>query len=198
MGETGGGWNWVLSLLWTGLGILVASRRAHSNECQCLCHNEKPSCASAGGLASRSHPISYGITAFSPFSPGAYKILCIHFKSGISVFLSPVKFLWWDSLGFQSQILWGLLHCWTPRLGSLTWAQNFHSCRITSVVFFFPSLWFVHLLCIRFYFIAIAPLLPSHCIFSFVFEYRVYFLVGSSIFFVNGYSIVVILVVSQE
>ena len=70
-----------------------------------------------------------------------------------------------------------------PDVGSRT----FNSGR-TSLVLFFFSLWITHLAGIRFDFIVIAPLLPSCCNFSFVFEPEVSFFGGFQCPSVDGHS----------
>ena len=50
------------------------------------------------------------------------------------------------------------------------------------MVYLFSSLWVAQPVVMGFDFIVIAPLLPSHCSFSFVFGCEVSFLVGSSVF----------------
>ena len=63
----------------------------------------------------------------------------------------------------------------------------------------FSSLWVSHLAVMGFDFIVIAPLVPSHCGFSFVFGCGVSFLVSSSVFLsMTVWQLAVILVFSQE
>ena len=74
-------------------------------------------------------------------------------------------------------------------------AQSLHNSGRASLVILFSSLWVSHLLGKGFDF----TLLPSSCVFSFVFGRGVSFLVGSSIFLLMvGQQLVAILVHSQE
>ena len=62
----------------------------------------------------------------------------------------------------------------SPFVGSPGWkaccrVQNLHNSGRTSLVLLFSSLWVTHLASMRFDFIAVVPLLPSHCGFFFVF-----------------------------
>ena len=103
----------------------------------------------------------------------------------------PVAFKVWFSRNSSS-------HCRTPRLGSLTGSEP--SLRgWTSVVQVFSSLWVTHPAFMGFDFTVIAPLLQSHCGFSFVFGCGVSFLVSSSVFLsMIVQQLVVILVFLQE
>ena len=61
----------------------------------------------------------------------------------------------------------------SPFVGSPGWkaccrVQNLHNSGRTSLVLLFSSLWVTHLAGMRFDFIAVVPLLPSHCGFFFV------------------------------
>ena len=59
--------------------------------------------------------------------------------------------------------------------------QNLHNSARTSLVLLFSSLWVTHLVGVEFDLIVIAPLLPSHWSFFFVFGCGVSFLVCSSV-----------------
>ena len=74
----------------------------------------------------RSGPDSYEVTAFA-LGPTAYETLCEHYKSGVSIFPSPVQLLQLSPVGLQSQMLCGGLLLLMPdtRLGSLTWSPKF-------------------------------------------------------------------------
>ena len=173
--------------------------------CQCPCPlgEPQPPPASAGDppkLAGRSGSVSCEVTDPSP--PGAW---CAHYfvcaLQERSLCFSPVllkscnqtllAFKVWFS-GDSSSC------CQTPRLGILTWGsesslQWVDSCGIIVLQFVSrpPSgygIWFV-----------IAPLLPSHCGFSFVFGCGVSFLVSSSVFLLmTVQQLAVVLVLSQE
>ena len=104
----------------------------------------------------------------------------------------PLAFKVWFSRSSSS-------HCWTPRLGSLTWGSepslqwvDFCGISVLQYVSHPPAV-------MGFHFIVIAPLLLSHCGFSFVFGHAVSFLVSSSVFLsMIVQQLVVILVLSQE
>ena len=130
---------WVLEptgcWMWPGLGAkMSASRRAHANEYSLILLppvSLSPEWATTGPSPwhlprpiGRYCPVSYEGTVFG-LGPGIHKSLCVSSKSGVSVSLSPVEFLWSRPAGFQSQMLWGLLFpVQTPRLGSLTWGSE--------------------------------------------------------------------------
>ena len=145
-------------------------------------HSQHP--ASAGDppiLAGKSGPVSYEVTGFSPGS------WCAR---------DPVYTL--QEWSFCLPQSCGITHCWPsmpdslgspppiarpPRLGSLIQASELsllweNSCG--TIIFQFvvhpPGMYEI---C---FFITVVPLLPSPCGFFFVFECRVSFLIGSSIF----------------
>ena len=155
---------------------------------QCLCpHSElQPSPASAGDPpipAGRSAPGSYEAIAFFPWVLMNMRC-CVWLPRGefLSFPPSPVEFLQ-TPLAFKARFSGGSSsHCQTPRVASLTWGselsllwENFCGIIIFQFVACPPG-------CMGFDFVTIAPLLPSHCGFFFVFGCRITFLVGSSIF----------------
>ena len=90
-------------------------------------------------------------------------------------------------------------HCQTPRFGSLTWGSEPSLQWVDSVVYMFSSLWVTHPAVMGLDFIVIAPLLPSHCSFSFVFGCGVSFFLSSSVFLsMTVQQLVVFPVFSQE
>ena len=105
----------------------------------------------------------------------------------LSVLWNSCEFLWSNLAGLQSQILWGLfLSLPDPQAGNPDMVLRTLTAVGELMWYYFSSLWVTHLACTGFDFITIALLLPSHCGFFFVFACRVSFLVGSSIFLVNG------------
>ena len=58
--------------------------------------------------ADRSGPGSYQITAFA-LGPGACEVLCVPFKSEVSIYPSPLGLPKLGPAGLQSQMLWGLV-----------------------------------------------------------------------------------------
>ena len=103
--------------------------------------------------------------------PDAHTTLCVPSKSGVSVSPSPVKVLQSYPTRLQSLILWEFflplldpqvgkpdvgLRTFTP-VGGLLWYNCSPVCEST------------HTVDMESHFIVIAPLLPSHCSFSFVF-----------------------------
>ena len=114
-----------------------------------------------------------------PLDPGVHRTLCVPPNSGVSTSPSLWNSCYQTLLAFKARFSGGFSHCQTPKLGTWYGAQDFDSCRRTSVVQLFSSLWVTHLVGMDF--IMIAPLLPSHCGF-FVFGCRVPFLVGPTIF----------------
>ena len=98
--------------------------------CQYLCPCSEPQLppASAGDppiLAARSGPFTYGVTAFFPLGPGAYKSgVC---PPRVEFLFSPVL---WKSYSQIPLALKARLsgdsssRCWTRRLGSLTWGSE--------------------------------------------------------------------------
>ena len=71
--------------------------------------------------------------------------------------------------------------CWSPGWEAWHGAQNHHNSGRTSLVLLFSSLWVTLLAGMGFDFIMIAPLLPFHCGFFFVFGWGLSFLVGSTV-----------------
>lgn len=138
------------------------------------------------------------ITAFS-LGPGTHKLVCMPSKSGVSVSLNPVEFLWSSPTDFQSQRLWGLLFpmpepqtggsymgLWTlTPMGEPLWYN------------YFP-VWVTHLVSMRFECIVNAPLPPSCCGFLFVFGCAASLLVGLSLFGRWPWQLVVTLVFLWE
>ena len=132
-------------------------------------------------LASKSDPICDEVTAYYPDSWCA-RDLMYTLKSGVSV--TPV--LWNScnqiSLTFKGKFIRGSSsHSQTPKLGTLTWARNFHSrwenfggMIIFQLVGNPPGVYGI-------WFYQIVPPPPSHWG-SFVFGCRISFLIGSSIF----------------
>ena len=176
------------------VGLMADSRRAHSKEyfpellltVSCPCGEPQLPSASAGDpptLAGRSGSVSYGVTAPSPWVLMC-TLLCVCPPRMDSLFPTVLSkscnqillaFKVWFS-GNSST------HCWTPRLGSLTWGsepllQWVHFCSI--IVLQFVK---THPVVMGFDFIVIVPLLPSHWSFSFVFGNGVSFLVSSNVF----------------
>ena len=103
--------------------------------------------------AGRSGPGCYAVTVFFPPGPGVDKSLCASSKSGVSVFPSPVEFLWSSPAGLQSQMLWGLFFPVSdpqtgepdvcgPRL-SLLWEN------LCDIIVFHKVLWILKVLIIR-------------------------------------------------
>ena len=135
-----------------------------------------------------------------PLGPSAHTTLCVPSKSGVSVSPSPVEVLHQILIDFK---VWFSRNssscCQTPRLGSLTWGSepsvqwvDFYGISVLQFVSH-PSA------VMGFDFIVIAPLLPSHCGFSFVFGCGISFLVSSSVFLsMTVQQLVVILVFLQE
>ena len=90
---------------------------------------------------------------FFPSGPGVDKTLCASSKSGVSVFPSPVEFLWSSSAGLQSQMLWGLLF---PMLGPQTGEPDVCGPRLSllwenlcDIIVFHKVLWISKVLIIR-------------------------------------------------
>ena len=120
---------------------------------------------------------------FFPGSWYTWELVCMPSKSGVSVSLNPVEFLWSSPTDFQSQRLWGLLFpmpepqtggpytgLWTlTPMGEPLWYN------------YYP-VWVTHLVSIRFECIVNVPLLPSCCSFFFVFGCRASLLVGLDLF----------------
>ena len=173
--------------------------------CQCPCplSEAQPPPASAGDpptLAGKSGSASYGVTAPSP-GPDGHTILCVPSKSGVPVSPRPVKVLQSNPSSLQNLILWKFLlplldpqvgkpdvglRTFTP-VGGLLWYICSSVCESPT-----QGLWDL-------IFIVIAPLLPSHCSFSFVFGCGISFLVSCSVFLsITVQQLVVILVLSQE
>ena len=156
--------------------------------CQCPCpHGEpKPPPTSAGyppTLGGRSGSVFYGVTAPSPWVL-ICTVLCVCSPRVESLFppvLSkscsqiPLAFKY-DSVGIPPPVV-------SPP-GCEAWcgAQNLHSNWWTFMVQLFSSLWVTHPAVMGFDFIVTAPLLPSHCSFSFVFGCGISFLVSSRVF----------------
>ena len=146
------------------LGLMVASRRVHTNEypqkycCQCFCSPSELELTPVAArdlplLACRSDTVSYGAIAFIftwdlvPAGP------CVLPPRLDSVFPSPVSFMWWNPADFQARFYGGFSSCcWTLRLGRLIWVSGLSM------------------------FSWLCPLLPSHCSFLFVFGWKVSFL----------------------
>ena len=72
--------------------------------CPLHLHPASPGHSPAGG----SGPGSYEITALA-LGPGACEILCVPFKSEVSISPSPVGLLQLSPAGLQFQMLWGLV-----------------------------------------------------------------------------------------
>ena len=156
--------------------------------CQCLCPHSKlqPLPASAGDpptLAGRSGSVSYGVTTPSPASRYTHYFACALQEQSLcfpqSCQSPAIKSLYpskSDSLGIPPPI--------AGPPGWETWhgVHNLHSSGWTSAVQLFSSLWVTHPAVMGFDFIVIAPLIPSHCGFPFVFGCGVSFLVNSSVF----------------
>ena len=136
-----------------------------------------------------------------PPGPNVHTTFRVPSKSRVSVSPSPVKVLHSNPASLQRLILWEFLlllpepqvgkpdmglRTFTP-VGGLLW----YKC---SPVYESPTQQLWDLI-----FIVIAPLLPSHCGFSFVFGCGVSFFVNSSVFLsMIVQQLVVILVLSQE
>ena len=184
--------HWSLQVVWWGKwqppGGLTPISTSQNCCCQCLCpHGEpQPPPTSVGDLptpASWFGSTSYGVTALFPWVL-VWTRLCVCPPRVESLF-PPVL---WKScnqilldfkVGFSGD---SYSHCWTPRLGSLTWVsepsvqwENFCGIIILHLVVTHPE-------SMGFDFIVILPLLPSHCGFPFFFGCGVSFLVGSSVF----------------
>ena len=128
-------------------------------------------------LAGRSGSVSCGVTApFSWVLVHARFCLC---PPKVESLLSPVL---WKScnqipLAFKvgvakiPKVALGILSPFARFLGWEAWheAQNFHNSERTSLVLLFSSLWVTYPVGMEFDFIMFVPLLPSCCIFSFVF-----------------------------
>ena len=125
--------------------------------------------------------------------PGALKNLHVPFETGVSVSSSPVVVLQSNPIGLQNRTLWWLLFPLLdaglrtfPPVGELLWSGYFPVCGS-------------HTLWVWDWFYPVVPSLLLHCGFSFVFVWRVSFLVGSSIYpSMVIQQLVLILVLSQE
>ena len=73
-----------------------------------MSHSCPPPLQDSPRPAGRSDPGSYQITAFA-LGPSACWILCVPFKSEVSISPSPVELLQLNSAVLQSQMLWGLI-----------------------------------------------------------------------------------------
>ena len=76
--------------------------------------------------------------------------------------------------------------CGMPGWEAWHGAQNHHNSGRTSLVILFSSLWVTLLAGMGFDFIMIAPLLPFHCGFFFVFGWGLSLLVGSTVLLLKG------------
>ena len=107
------GWGQVLMPKCQTPGEFLQMNAPHCVRHQCL-HPQGgplPPLTSTGDpprLAGRSGPGFYQITAFA-LGPGMSEILCVLFKSKVSISPNPVELLQSSPAGFQSQMLWGLL-----------------------------------------------------------------------------------------
>lgn len=99
------------------------------------------------------------------------------FRMGISVSPSLVEFLQSSTAGLQSQILWEL---WLPLPGPQAGKTGIGLRTFNAMENFSGT----HFVGIGFDVIVIVPLLSSHCVFFFVFGYKVCFSVGSRYFVV--------------
>ena len=108
------------------------------------------------------------------------QVLFVPYKSGVSVSLSPLKVLQSNPTGLQSQIPWGF-PVPLPDPLSLMWGQESSQKYKNFFGIIFSNFWVTHLEGKGFYFIMIAPFLPSHCGFSFVPGLGYLFSVGSSV-----------------
>ena len=139
-------------------------------------------------LAGRSGSVSYGVTALSPGSRCTHYFVCALQEWSLCLpqaCQSPAIKSHWpsksNSLGLPTSL------ARPPGWEGWRGAQILYSSGWTSVVYLFSS------------FIVIAPLLPSHCGFSFVFGCGVPFLVSSSVFLsMIVQQLIVILVLFQE
>ena len=168
--------------------LMVTSKRAYSKGHlpRCCCQCPRPcgepllthtSTGDPPTLAGRSGSVSCGVTApFSWVLVHARFCLC---PPKVESLLSPVL---WKScnqipLAFKvgvakiPKVALGILSPFARFLGWEAWheAQNFHNSERTSLVLLFSSLWVTYPVGMEFDFIMFVPLLPSCCIFSFVF-----------------------------
>ena len=142
--------------------------------------------ASAGDpptLAGRSGSVSCGVTAPSPWVLMC-TLVCVCPPRVCSLF-PPVPSKSCNQILLALKVWFSgnsSSRCWNPRLGSLTWGSepplrwvDFCGISVLQFVSHPPTV-------MGFDFIVIAPLLLSHCSFSFVFGCGVSFLVSSSVF----------------
>ena len=100
---------------------------------RCPLYRHPASPGHSPGPAGGSGPGSHDITALA-LGPGACEILCVPFKSEVSLSPSPVGFLQLSPAGLQFQMLWGLVFlvpdlwargagegCWHVAQDSLLW-----------------------------------------------------------------------------
>ena len=149
--------------------------------------------------AGRSVPGSYEVTPFPAGSQGTWD-LCVLWEwhlFPLGLWLSCDQAL----LAFKAKCS-GVSSPWcqTPRLRSLTWAQNSHSCGRTSVIRLFSNFWVIHLAGTGFDYIMNASLLQSCCGLFFVFESWISLLVGSGscLLMVVQYSVVILMFSWEE
>ena len=134
--------------------------------------------------AGRQGPGFYQITAFA-LGPGACEILCIPFRSEVSIVPSPAELLQLSPVGKDKCSGGSSSGCQTPRLGGLTWGSEFsllweNLCNIIILWFVGCHLggtdfgsWIISRVC---------PSFQSHCGSIFMSLNRRYFLVGFSLF----------------
>ena len=105
-----------------------------------------------------------------------HEILCVAFKSGVSIYSSSVKLLPLSPTGLQSQRVWRLFFSMSNM--RVTWSSEL------------SHLWknFCHIILqfVRSDHITSAPLLVSHCGYFFLSLDAGYFLAGSSLFLINS------------
>lgn len=169
---------------------MATSRRAHTIPSG-LCHQypcphteSQLTPASPGDSlrpAGRPGPGSCGVSHWFALGSSACKILCASFKSGVSVFLSPVQLLHSSPIGLQSQMFWGLfLPMPEPQAGGQTWGSELRPVVEPLQYNYFPvhglPTWWVWALIISWECFS----LQFHC--DFVFGCRISFSAGFSLF----------------
>ena len=147
---------------------------------QYLCPQDEPPLSSPSEETlktptDRSFSGFYEVTAFA-LSVGVHEILCVAFKSGVSISSSSVKLLPLSPTGLQSQRVWRLFFSMSNM--RVTWSSEL------------SHLWknFCHIILqfVRSDHITSAPLLVSHCGYFFLSLDAGYFLAGSSLFLINS------------
>ena len=128
----------VLVPKWQPSGELMPMNMPWYLRHQCLClHSDTQLPPFSSGdpprLAGKSGPGSYEVIAFA-LGPGMHETLFAPSKSGDSASSSPVELLQSSLPGLQRQMLWGILLLMPdPRLGTLMWGSELHSCGRTAI-----------------------------------------------------------------